>query len=104
MPNAKTSMFLKPSLPLAPVSGFVAFDGGGTMPSPAPVRAPAIARAPRVEPALPVPVAPALDVGMPQSATWQPASGDRVRRVEGAVLIAICGYFAFGIGRVFGWI
>lgn len=97
-------MFLNSSLPLAAVSGFVAFDGGGTLPLPAPVRAPAIARAPHVEPAAPVEIAPALDAGMPQSATWQPASSARVRRVEGAVLIAVCGYFAFGVARVLGWI
>ena len=93
-------MFLKSSLPLAPVSGFVAFDGGGAMPLPAPVRSPVVARAPLVV----EPTAPTVEIGMPQSATWQPASAGRVRKVEGAVLIAVCGWFAFGVGRVFGWI
>ena len=97
-------MFLKSSLPLAPVSGFVAFDGGGAMPLPAPASAPALARSPRAQPAVTVEVARALEIGMPQSATWQPASAMRVRRVEGAVLIAVCGWFAFGVGRVLGWI
>lgn len=96
-------MFLKSSLPLASVSGFVAFDGGGAMPLPAPTRAPAVARSLYVEPATPA-VAPTVEIGMPQSATWQPASATRVRRVEGAVLIAVCSYFAFGVGRVLGWI
>ena len=97
-------MFLKSSLPLAPVSGFVAFDGGGAMPLPALTRSPVVARAPLVEPSAPSQIVPAVETGMPQSATWQPASAGRVRRVEGAVLIAVCGYFAFGVGRVLGWV
>ena len=97
-------MFLKSSFPLAPVSGFVAFDGGGAMPMPAPGGAPTVARAPRAQPVVPVEVETAVENGMLQSATWQPVSGVRVRRVEGAVLIAVCGYFAFGIGRVLGWV
>ncbi len=96
-------MFLKSSLPLVPVSGFVAFDGGGAMPLPAATRAPAVARAPYVERATPA-ATPSVEIGMPQSATWQPASATRVRRVEGAVLLAVCGYFAFGVGRILGWI
>lgn len=95
-------MFLKSSLPLAPVSGFVAFDGGGAMPLRAPTRSPVVARVPRLEPAAPATLP--NETGMPQSATWQPASAGRVRKVEGAVLIAVCGWFAFGIGRVLGWV
>jgi hypothetical protein len=30
---------------------------------------------------------------------WAPASSARIRVVEGAVLVAICGYFAFGLLR-----
>ena len=29
--------------------------------------------------------------------TWAPASSARIRFVEGAVLVAICGYFGFGL-------
>ncbi len=97
-------MFLKSSLPLAAVSGFVAFDGGGALPNPVAARVPQVSPVPFAEPALPVQTAPEADFGLHQPATWQPASGARVRRVEGAVLIAICGYFAFGLGRLLGWL
>jgi hypothetical protein len=32
---------------------------------------------------------------------WAPASSARIRVVEGAVLVAICGYFALGLLRTF---
>ena len=32
-------------------------------------------------------------------APWQPASSARIRLVEGAVIAAICGYFAWGLLR-----
>jgi len=90
---------LKNALPLSKPSGFVAFDGGGAVakdayrvtdgrdsvvqPRPAPIAEPA-------------PVA----VGMPQSATWEPAIGRRARWVEGGVIIAMCAYFVLGFYNV----
>ena len=35
---------------------------------------------------------------------WQPDTPSQVRRVETAVLAAICGYFTFGLGKLLGWI
>jgi hypothetical protein len=46
------------------------------------------AAAPAVEAPPHAPVAP-----------WQPASSARIRFVEGAVLAAVCGYFAWGLAR-----
>jgi hypothetical protein len=49
-----------------------------------------------VEIAEPAPIA----LGMPQSATWEPAIGRRARWVEGSVIIAMCAYFVFGFFNV----
>lgn len=89
---------LKNAFPLPSPSGFVAFDGGGALPVDAYRVAGkgASVLQPRVEIAEP---APALQ-GMPQSATWEPASGRRARWVEGSVIIAMCGYFVFGMFNV----
>jgi hypothetical protein len=46
------------------------------------------AAAPLVDQPLHEPIAP-----------WQPASSARIRFVEGAVLAAVCGYFAWGLLR-----
>lgn len=94
-------MFLKSPLSISPASGFVAFDGGGAVDVDAyrsPVKAPFVIAQP----------APAIDArtveGMPQSATWQPASSARSRLVEGAVIIAICAYFVFGFAGLAHWL
>ncbi len=101
-------MFPKSSLVLGPVSGFVAFDGGGAaMPPevsyPTLAKAPVVARAPIAEPAFVRELAPAAAVdfapGLRQSSTWQPASTLSVRRVERAVILSICDYYAFGVAR-----
>jgi hypothetical protein len=97
-------MLLKSSLSIAPHSGFVAFDGGGT------VEADAYrftAKAPSLVPVVET-ISPALEKpesdGLLQSVTWQPTAGLRSRRVEGAVIVAICGYFMFGAASLLGWI
>ncbi|MEO9068373.1 MAG: hypothetical protein ABI281_09635 [Caldimonas sp.] len=104
-------MFAKSSLVLGPVSGFVAFDGGGAAMPPAvsyptSAKAPVVARARVAEPEVAPVMAPAVETapGLRQSSTWQPASTLSVRRVEGAVLLSICGYFAFGAARLFNLI
>ena len=97
-------MFLKSPLSIAPASGFVAFDGGGAVDVDAyrsPVKAPVVI----TQPMLPAPATDARTVeGMPQSATWQPASAARSRLVEGAVIVAICAYFVFGFAGLAHWL
>ncbi len=100
-------MFLKN--PLSQVSsGFVAFDGGGSAEPDVQRRTPksAVVATPRLEPELVRAVEPALDVASDWhgSRTWQPSTGALVRRVEGAVIVAICGYFAFGLASLAGWL
>lgn len=98
-------MLLNSSLSIAPSSGFVAFDGGGaveadsyrfTAKAPALVPAPVDAEVSSVE----------SDGGVEllQSPTWEPVAGLRARRVEGAVIVAICAYFLYGAGSLLGWI
>ena len=83
-------MFPKNSLPFAPVSGFVAFDGGGHATS---IDSPALR--PATLAASVAQAGPEAEAsGLHQSATWQPASSLRVRVVEGAVILALCAYFA----------
>ena len=100
-------MFLKN--PLSQVSGFVAFDGGGIAEPDVQRRAPKstdVVATPRLEPELARSAEPALDVANDWhgSRTWQPTTGALVRRVEGAVIVAICGYFAFGLASLAGWL
>ena len=99
-------MFLKN--PLSQVSGFVAFDGGGIAEPEVQRRAPKAADVvvkPRLESELVRSAEPALDVANDWhgSRTWQPSTGALVPRVEAAVIVAICGYFAFGLASVAGW-
>jgi hypothetical protein len=100
-------MFPKSSIPFAPVSGFVAFDGGGAMPpaitypsakNPRIVVVPETAPEPVVAPEPMVPPA-AVDVVAPmrETASWQPTRGVWARRVEGTVIVAMCLYFVFGL-------
>ena len=102
-------MFLKSPIAIAPASGFVAFDGGGAADVDAYVspKNRRIVRQPDAPAALPVPM-PVIDAGaaegLRQSATWQPATAARSRRVEGAVIIAICAYFVFGAAGLLHWI
>ena len=92
------------SLALAPASGFVAFDGGGAVDVDA-HRPHVVARIVVRHPPVPAPQdRAAIAEAMPQSATWQPASAGRSRFVEGAVIIAICTYFAFGFAGLVHWI
>ena len=94
-------MFFKSSFSLPQTSGFVAFDGGGAADNEVLQRAPKPAGAivvPRLEPEL---EAAAQWQG---SRTWQPSTGMLVRRVEGLVIAAICGYFAFAMAGLAGWL
>jgi hypothetical protein len=100
-------MLLKSPLSIAPVSGFVAFDGGGAVDVDAyrsSAKARVVALQPALPVALPVPEADTAVEGMRQSASWQPAGAARSRRVEGAVIIAICAYFVFGFAGLAHWI
>ena len=98
-------MFLKNPLSLPQASGFVAFDGGGIAEPEVQRRAPKaadVAVTPRLEPEL---VARSGQTSeWHGSSTWQPTTGALVRRVETAVIVAICSYFAFGLAGVAGWI
>ena len=105
-------MFPKSSLPFAPVSGFVAFDGGGAMPPT--IEQPAAERAPVVHEPVAEPDSAAREAsaaalllaressaavvadsapGLRQTVGWQSAQGLRARRVEAVLLVAIVGYF-----------
>lgn len=102
-------MFLKSSLSLPQASGFVAFDGGGTAEHDVQRRAPKsrdVVVSPRLEPERVRVAEPALEAANDWrvSPTWQPSTGALVRRVEGAVIVAICGYFAFGLAGLAGWL
>jgi hypothetical protein len=101
-------MFLKSSFSLPQSSGFVAFDGGGTAEPDVrreTVTAPAIVVVPRLEPELLRAAKPAVEAAdvWQETPTWQPATGRMVRRVEAALLVAICGYFALGFAGLVGW-
>jgi hypothetical protein len=102
-------MLLQSTFSRPQASGFVAFDGGGATDIEAPPRARAPAEpalAPRLEPEL-VRSADASTRSAAEwhgSPTWQPSTGALVRRVEGAVIVAVCGYFAFGLASVAGWL
>ncbi len=94
-------MFLKSSFSLPQISGFVAFDGGGAADTEVRQRAPKQADAvvvPRLEPEL------EAAVEWQGSRIWQPSTGMLVRRVEGLVIAAVCGYFAFGLAGLAGWL
>jgi hypothetical protein len=95
-------MLLKSPLSIAPPSGFVAFDGGGSVEVDSyrfTAKAPVLVPQPREQEAIP------SDAGeLRQSPVWQPRAGVRARRVEGAVIVAICGYFLFGCASLLGWI
>ena len=102
-------MFLKSTFSLPQASGFVAFDGGGSADVESPRRARVVAEpavAPRLEPELVRAAETALDapVEWHGSTAWQSSNGGLVRRVEGAVIVAICAYFAFGLASVAGWL
>ena len=81
-----------PDTPAAPVDALaddaIAADAAIAEAEAAEVVARAAAAAPVVDAPLAEPVAP-----------WLPASSTRIRIVEGAVLAAICGYFAWGLVR-----
>jgi hypothetical protein len=91
-------MLLSPSLLVQPTSGFVPFSEGG-MPAggfdPGP---------PAAADALEASRAPSTGAanGMLQT-VWMPRSSMYVRRVETLVLVAVCAYFAFGLGTL-GWL
>ncbi|HEY4957683.1 MAG TPA: hypothetical protein VII31_07705 [Caldimonas sp.] len=86
----------------------MAFDGGGTADAEVSrdaAKAPAAVVTPRLEPELLRAAAPIVEVanGWRESQTWQPSTGGLVRRVETAVIVAICAYFALGLAGVAGW-
>lgn len=96
-------MFLKNTLSLPQASGFVAFDGGGIAEPVVKRREskPAdVAVTPRLEPELVHAAEQAND--WHRSRTWQPSTGALARRVEAAVIVAICSYFAFGLAGLAG--
>lgn len=97
-------MFLKPPLSIAPTSGFVAFDGGGVDEDAHRFTAKSAVLVP--QPEREAAHGPDVDAAtdLLQSSIWQPASGLRARRVEGAVIVAICGYFLFGCASLLRWI
>ncbi len=102
-------MFPKNSFSVPQTSGFVAFDGGGTLEADArraDAMTPASDRAPRLEPELVSAAAPspAVHAEWLEGRTWQPTTSILVRHVEGAVVGAICAYFAFGLAGLAGWI
>jgi hypothetical protein len=89
-------------------SGFVPFssaapsdalvDADPTAPSAAEAEAEAEAEAAEV--VARAAAAPAVEpLAFQTRPAWAPASSARIRVVEGAVLVAICGYFAFGLLR-----
>ena len=85
-------MLRNPSLLVQPTSGFVPFSTGATVAGDldqAPAR--------RVDVLHPG-IAPARIER--RQAVWEPATAARSRRVEAAVLVAICGYFTFGLGKL----
>jgi len=94
-----------------PTSGFVPLGSAGVLDDEvleAPAR-PAVARRALVveEPAIAQAVAqpasrPSTHVRM-RAATWQPSTTLAVRRVEMAVLAAICGYFSIGLVKLLGF-
>jgi hypothetical protein len=95
-------MLRKPSLIVQPTSGFVPFSGGGALDPSAPnlkrfTRAPIRALAPAAVRASTV----RNDQGIGR-AVWEPGIASSVRGVEMAALAAICGYFAFGLGKLLG--
>lgn len=85
-------MVPNPSLLVRPHSGFVPFSSGGT-----PVGDLDEAVAPSANAVLPVEPPPGIGFA---PAAWEPATSKAARRVEAAVLAAICGYFTFGLGRL----
>jgi hypothetical protein len=91
------------SLWVPPTSGFVPFSPAANVDDdvlespPAPVSA----RKPAVAHELAPPVAPAERHAM-RSMAWQPSTTRAVRRVEAAVLAAVCGYFTLGLGKLLG--
>jgi hypothetical protein len=99
------------SLWLPPTSGFVPLGSGGALDDEvleAPVR-PAVARRARVAEETVVPddvVAVPASRSAPHAAvrvqTWQPSTTLAVRRVEMAVLAAVCGYFSIGLVKLLG--
>lgn len=100
-------MFRNSSLLPQPASGFVPFSDGGAIDAPIDDAAALVPAALRAR--LPVPAAleptPAAADGLGfRRAAWQPASTVSVRFVEAAVLLAITGYFTFGLGRLAGLI
>ena len=93
---------------LPPTSGFVPLDSGGALddevldastrpavarrvPVAEEIAAEVVARAARPAPRI-----------APRIATWQPSTTLIVRRVEMAVLAAICGYFSMGLVKLLG--
>ena len=98
-------MFLK--LSFSQTSGFVAFDGGGTAEAELrrePAAAPAVVT-PRLEPELLRVAAPGCRgrSRVARSADLAALDQHPVRRVEMAVIVAICAWFAAGLAGIAGW-
>ncbi|HUP08983.1 MAG TPA: hypothetical protein VMU47_17615 [Caldimonas sp.] len=98
------------SLWLPPTSGFVPLGSGGALEGDVlepPVRPAVPRRPPLADEAHPVDtVAAPAKRDAPRLAAhiqaWQPATTLQVRRVEMAVLAAICGYFSMGLVKLLG--
>jgi len=95
---------------LPPTSGFVPLGTGGALEDDvheAPARPAVARRLPVAEEAAPVdavavPAAHDAPHAPARVEPWQPATTLRVRRVEMAVLAAICGYFSMGLVKLLG--
>ena len=105
------SMLPNRSLWSPPTSGFVPLGSGGALDDDlleVPVRPAVARRAPVVEEsaiadAVAEPASRAPTHAHVHVATWQPSTTLAVRRVEMAVLAAICGYFSMGLVKLLGF-
>jgi hypothetical protein len=98
------------SIWLPPTSGFVPLGSGGAVDDDlleAPVRPAVARRAPVVEESVVgdravAPVARGAVRPASRVHTWEPSTTLVVRRVEMAVLAAVCGYFSMGLVKLLG--
>jgi hypothetical protein len=103
----KKALMLRTSSFFGPLkSGFVPFSSAAPSDAlvdadpTAPSAAEAEAEAEAAEVVARAAAAPAVEpLAFQTRPAWAPASSARIRVVEGAVLVAICGYFAFGLLR-----
>jgi hypothetical protein len=85
-------MLRNPSLLVQPTSGFVPFSTGASI-------AGDLDQAPACRVDVLHPGRPSARIEQ-RLAGWEPVTATTSRRVEAAVLAAICGYFTFGLGKL----